>query len=98
MRKVPGAAKKGHAEAWPVKGGERRSGLSFSDPITELDVLPDLPALVTMLLRLVGSIVNLAEGMLGAADGFGDQVYRFCHTFVLSYRREQDEDLLHLFD
>jgi hypothetical protein len=47
-----------------------------------MEILSDLPALVTMLARLFRLIVGFPEGMFGITDGFTDDFQRFGHSLI----------------
>ena len=51
-------------------------------PLTQVQVLLDLPAFITMLPRLLRLVIHFAEGVFGIADGFTDDFQRFGHSLV----------------
>lgn len=46
-----------------------------------MKVFFDLPALVTVFLRLFGAAVRFTEGMLGVSDGVADGIERLHHRY-----------------
>ena len=56
------------------------SGRPFGRPVSQLDILFNLAALVAMFLGFCRPVVGLTKRRFGVSDDFSDGVYRFAHT------------------
>ena len=64
-----------------------------SGPISQLDVLFNFSALVTMFVRFIWPISGLAKRILSCPDQVADYIQRFCHISIfLSEERESVKD------
>jgi hypothetical protein len=59
----------------------RRSGVVLGAPIAQAYELFYFPAFIAVFVGFSGTIVNVTEGMLRIANGFGYEVDTFCHNF-----------------
>lgn len=56
--------------------------MGFCDPISRFDELFDFSSLVTVLLRFVRPVIDLAEGVFGVANNIGDNFQGFRHRLI----------------
>jgi hypothetical protein len=70
-------ATKGHAKRVAIIAIEfeyELSGILLLDPVSQADVLLDLPPFVPVLLGLDGPIIGFTEGMFGVPYDFRDYI------------------------
>ena len=80
MSRLPGSVTRENKKATLKRGLLRiqldrdagGSGLRFPGPVTQLEVLFDLPAFVSIFLGFIRTVGELPEGMFGIADDFSN--------------------------